>query len=79
MNDHNIKVSIAVDQYTKDGNYVASYPSLNQAVRGLLGVDLPSRQAARYSHNISRAVNGYRKTAYKYAWRFNGEPFGGLV
>lgn len=79
MNDHNIKVSIAVDQYTKDGKYVNSYSSLNDAVRGLLGTDFTSIRASRYSSNISRAVNGWRKTAYGYVWRFKDEEFGGLV
>lgn len=54
-----------VDCYDRDGNFVASFKSVNSAaefVNGSFKV-------------ISACCNGNKKSGYGYVWRFKGEPF----
>ena len=54
-----------VDQYTRNGNYVATYNSIQEAADSIGG---------NFS-KISGVCAGHRKTAYDYVWRYHGEPF----
>lgn len=73
-------MSIRVDQYTRDGELVATHKSMNQAIRYLLNTPtLSNDRAKKHSPDIWKAVNGYRKTAYGFVWRFAGEEFLGVV
>jgi hypothetical protein len=54
-----------VDCYDRDGNFIASFQSVNSAaefVNGSFKV-------------ISACCNGKKKSGYKYVWRFKREPF----
>ena len=59
--------SKAVDQYTLDGVYVTTHESCRIAMRSL-GL------TNHGSSNIASACRGNLKTAYKYQWRWKGEP-----
>ena len=55
---------IAVDQYTKDGELVNSFPSLCQAEReGFI------------QNKISRCLHGHNHTHKGFIWRRKGEQF----
>ena len=54
-----------VDQYTRNGNYVATYNSIQEAADCIGG---------NFS-KISGVCSGQRKTAYDYVWRYHGESF----
>ena len=58
------KKSKPVYQYTKDGKFVAEYPSLHEVERQL-GFD---------QGNISNCCNGKLKSAYKHLWRWKSNP-----
>lgn len=54
------KRSKTVNQYTKDGLLIASYPSTREA----------SRQTGYNNGNISQCCNGRYKSAYGYIWKY---------
>lgn len=59
-----------VNQYSKEGNFIASYDSIADAVRNLINNNectFKSESGAR-SH-ISAVCSGKRKTAYGYKWK----------
>lgn len=56
-----------INQYTLDGEYVASYPSCIEAARQLHRITNTSNGAA--SH-ISDVCRGKRKSAYGFIWKF---------
>lgn len=51
--------SKAVSQYTKDGEFIATYPSAHEA----------ARQTGVWQQNISNCFNGKLKTAGGFVWR----------
>ena len=62
------KMKIPVDQYTKDGIYIATYNSVANAMINT------TNKLDGYSL-ISKCCKGQRCTAYGYVWRYCGEPF----
>ena len=60
---HAVIISKPVNQYTKDGQYIATYSSVSEAM-GITGIS--------QSH-ISQIVNGKGRTAGGYIWRFTHE------
>ena len=56
---NNILVSFPVDQYTKDGKFVRSYPSIAEA----------ARQTGILCGEISRATRGVYRTYKGYIWK----------
>ena len=57
--------SIPVSQFTRDGEYIKTFPSIAQAI---LALSNPS--ALRGWSHISDVCKGRRKTAYGYIWKF---------
>ena len=57
---YNTKLSKAVYQYTKDGQFITSYPSMTEA----------ERQTGVSHGDISYCCRGKLKTAGGYCWRF---------
>lgn len=62
-NSYNPKINIAVDQYTFDGEFVSTYPSISNASKTLGGV-----------YHILDVINKKRKYAGGYYWTRHGEP-----
>ena len=59
-NTNNPKISKKVRKFTKEGDFICEYPSIQEALRQL-GIK---------SNHISCCCNGKRKTAHGYVWRF---------
>lgn len=59
-NINNPKTSTPVKQYTLDGEYIATYPSIHEA----------SRQTGAFIDNIWRACNGVYSQSKGYIWRY---------
>lgn len=64
LSERNIKTkSRKVIQFTKDGQFVAEYPSVKEA----------EKQTNIKQPSISMCCNGVRKTAGGYVWKYKGE------
>lgn len=51
---------IPVEQYDLEGNFIAEYPSMTEAIRAIGG---------KKSSSIGACINGKLKTAYGYVWK----------
>ena len=61
------KTGKIVNQYTLEGDFIQSYPSLTSAAQSLGKVTTTSRGATTH---ISDVCKGKRKTAYGYKWEW---------
>lgn len=67
------KKAKAVDQYTTNGTYLATYPSVNFAIRKLGVVSAGPGVVSNITNVCRRSLSNH--TAYGHVWRFAGEPF----
>lgn len=63
---NNPKMSIRVSQYTEDGTYIRTFPSISEAVR-VTGVD---SRTIRDSCRSNKSRFSTRRTKYGYRWRY---------
>lgn len=59
-----------INQYTLDGEYIKTFPSISDAARYIQSLDPKKRtNIGGIKQHISHVAQGKRKTAYKYIWK----------
>ena len=62
--------SVAVHQYTEDGEYLRTHKSISAAARYVIEEDDLDRPKKGVENNIRESANGKRKNACGYSWRY---------
>ena len=67
-----IQQSKMINQYTLDGEYIKTFPSISDAARYIQSLDPEKRtNISGIAVHISHVAQGKRKTAYKYIWKYS--------
>ena len=63
--------SKSVNQFSLDGEYIKTFPSISDAARYIQSLEPEKRtNLGGIVHHISHVAKGKRKTAYKFIWKF---------
>ena len=60
-----------INQYTLDGEYIKTFPSISNAAKYIQSLEPEKRTNIKgIVQHISGVAKGKRKTAYKFIWKF---------
>ena len=62
--------SVAVNQYTKNGQYIRTHTSISAAARYILDIEELERSEKSVANNIRESANGKRNFACGYSWKY---------